>query len=65
MGTDASGSVFVTGYSPGVGSGNDFVTLKYSSSGVPLWTNRYNGPANGDDRAFRVVAANGSVFVAG
>ena len=120
VGIDANGNVFVTGYSPGIGSGNDYVTLKYSSSGVPLWTNRYNGPGNsidevrslvldnhgnvivtgysrrtanagsedfatiaysnngiplwtnryngpgnGDDRAFRVVAANGSVFVTG
>ena len=47
MAVDASGNVVVTGYS---GDGPDYVTIKYSSAGVPLWTNRYNGPGNGNDR---------------
>ena len=43
------GNVIVTG-----DSYRDFVTrdiaiIAYSNAGVPLWTNRYNGPANGDD----------------
>jgi hypothetical protein len=46
---DGSSNVIVTGYSPGVGSGYDYATIKYSSAGVSLWTNRYNGPGNGDD----------------
>jgi hypothetical protein len=25
--------------------------IKYSSAGLPLWTNRYNGPGNTDDYA--------------
>ena len=48
MAVDRAGNVFVTGESTGVGSGYDIATLKYSNAGVPLWTNRYNGPANGD-----------------
>jgi Beta-propeller repeat len=49
---DASNNVIVTGYSS---RGNppygipDSATIKYSSAGVPLWTNYYNGPGNGDD----------------
>ena len=63
---DGGGSVFVTGPSVGIGSGYDFATIKYSSAGVALWTNRYNGPGNGSDFPF-VMAADGAgnVIVAG
>jgi hypothetical protein len=56
---DGSNSVIVTGYSTGSGSGSDYATIKYSSAGEPLWTNRYNGPGNGYDVA-TAVAADGS-----
>ena len=56
---DGSNNVIVTGYSAGSGSGFDYATIKYSSAGVPLWTNRYNGPGNGDDTA-AAVAVDGS-----
>jgi len=63
---DASGDVFVTGSSTGAVSGLDYATIKYSATGVPLWTNRYNGPANGDDQATAMAAdSSGNVFVAG
>jgi len=56
---DGSNNVIVTGYSIGSDSGYDYVTIKYSSAGVPLWTNRYNGPGNSNDVAF-AVAVDGS-----
>src|SRR5437868_2180555 len=34
---DSAGNVYVTGYSPGNGSGNDIVTLKYDNNGNQLW----------------------------
>ncbi len=66
---DGSGNVYVTGQSAGAGSGYDYLTIAYSGAGTPLWTNRFNGPANGDDapagRRGLAVAADGSICVTG
>jgi hypothetical protein len=63
---DASGNVFVTGRSVGVAGGHDYATIKYSSTGAPLWTNRYSGPANYSDIANAVaVDGSGDVVVTG
>ena len=63
---DQSGNVFVTGYSVGIGSSSDYATIAYSGAGVALWTNRYNGPANGADSATSIAAdRDGNVFVTG
>jgi len=62
---DANGNVVVTGFSFG-SAGPDCVTIKYSSAGVPLWTNRYNGPANGSDQAVALAMdSSGNVVVTG
>ncbi|HEX5222141.1 MAG TPA: hypothetical protein VFZ59_21480, partial [Verrucomicrobiae bacterium] len=61
---DAGGNVFVTGRSYS-GSSDDYATVAYSSLGVPLWTNRYNGPGNGDDVAHAVAVSGTNVFVTG
>jgi len=62
---DALGNVYVTGWSDS-GIGDDYLTIKYSSAGVPLWTNRYNGPGNGNDVPSAVaVDASGNVYVTG
>jgi hypothetical protein len=52
---DSSNKVIVTGYSTGSGSVYDYATIKYSSAGIPLWTNRYNGPASNDDQPTAVA----------
>jgi uncharacterized delta-60 repeat protein len=41
-------NVLVTGKAHN-GTNNDYVTIKYNSSGVTQWTSQYNGPANGAD----------------
>ena len=46
---DSGGNVIVTGQSYRDFQTSDIVTVAYSNGGVPLWTNRYDGPANGDD----------------
>jgi uncharacterized delta-60 repeat protein len=56
LAVDSSNNVIVTGYSTNSASGADYVTIKYSSAGVPLWTNMYNGPGNGPDYAYVVAA---------
>lgn len=67
LAVDGSGNIFVTGASVAPGSVNyDFATIKYTSSGLPLWTNRYNGTGNSNDIAHAVaVDRQGSVFVSG
>jgi hypothetical protein len=64
---DASGNVIVTGQSTGTGGIDlDFATIAYSRSGVPLWTNRYNGPGNKSDNVSNLaVDASNNVYVVG
>jgi hypothetical protein len=64
---DNNGNVFVTGFSRGSGANMyDYVTIAYSGTGQPLWTNHYNGPANSSDQAKAVAVDNrGSIFVTG
>jgi hypothetical protein len=55
-----------TGWSTGTGGFYDFATIKYSSAGLPLWTNRYNGPGNKDDFANALAVDRGNnVIVTG
>jgi len=62
----SDGTVYVSGYSWGAGSFYDYLTLAYSSDGVPLWTNRFNGPGNGYDQAFAMaVDGSGNIYVTG
>ncbi|MDZ7292992.1 MAG: SBBP repeat-containing protein, partial [candidate division KSB1 bacterium] len=63
---DASGNVYVTGYSSGSPWGVDFVTIKYDASGSKIWEARYNGPGNGDDLAYALAVDDaGNVYVTG
>jgi len=63
---DASGNVYVTGYSYGSGTDYDYATIKYDTDGNKLWLARYNGPGSGDDRAQALALdASGNVYVTG
>jgi uncharacterized delta-60 repeat protein len=63
---DGSGNVCVTGRGAGAGTGYDYVTIKYSATGVELWSICYNGPGNDEDCATAIaVDRSGTFYVTG
>lgn len=63
---DGYGNAHVTGPSYSVGSGLDYVTIKYNSSGQLVWKAVYNGPANANDVPVAIgVDTSGNVYVVG
>jgi uncharacterized delta-60 repeat protein len=62
---DASGNVYVTGYSYGSGTYYDYATIKYNSKGQKRWVARYHGGV-GDDFSYALaVDSSGNVYVTG
>jgi exosome complex RNA-binding protein Rrp4 len=62
----SNGVVYVTGNATGTNGSSNYATIAYSSEGLPLWTNFYNGPGNMYDQVFCIaVGGNGNVYVAG
>ena len=63
---DNSGNIYVTGYSSGIGTSYDYLTIKYNSAGVQQWEQRYNGPGNSTDNATSIdLDALGNVYISG
>jgi hypothetical protein len=63
---DQAANVYVSGYSTGINSNNDIVTIKYGPNGNQVWLQRYNGPGNGNDAGNAIaVDNNGNVYVTG
>ena len=68
MVVDNNGNVYVTGQASSNGKGLDFVTKKYNSDGVELWSATYDFPNNnGDDIPYGICvnSSTGDVFVTG
>ena len=66
LAVDGSGNVYVTGGADGGTSSFDYATIKYSSAGVPLWTNLFNSVGNGSDYGMALaVDGSGNVYVSG
>ena len=63
---DASGNVYVSGYSKSATQGKNIVTIKYNSGGTQQWTKTYNGAASQDDEAYAIaIDASGNPVVCG
>ena len=63
---DGSGNVYVTGYSYGSGTDDDYATIKYYPDGDTAWVRRYNGPGDSTDYACGIaVDGSGNVYVTG
>jgi len=66
LAVDATGNVYVTGYSRSSGTSRDYATIKYNAAGAKEWEARYNRPENSDDIATALaVDATGNVYVTG
>src|SRR3990170_460006 len=62
---DGSGCVYVTGWSVGSGTGYDYATIKYYSSGDTAWVRRYDGQVYDDGALAIAVDGSGNVYVTG
>ncbi|HEX2605730.1 MAG TPA: SBBP repeat-containing protein [Flavisolibacter sp.] len=63
---DASGNVYITGYTIVDALAYDYMTIKYASDGTQLWMNTYNGAANSSDMSlFIALDPAGNVYITG
>jgi len=65
---DASGNIYVTGYSTGIGTAYDYVTIMYYPNGdvAPGWPATYDGEAHSTDNVYAMaVDDSGYVYVTG
>lgn len=63
---DAADNVYITGYGPNTGQGNDFLTIKYDPDGNLLWERYYDGAGGTSiDVALDIEVSGSSVCIAG
>lgn len=62
---DSIGNTYVTGFSYGFTSGEDFATIKYNNSGQIIWVKTYNNPTHNDQARKVAVTKSGLIYVAG
>jgi len=63
---DASGNVYITGYSTSSTLGKEIRTIKYNSSGTLQWNNVINSTGNNADQAYDMeIDASSNIYVVG
>ncbi len=62
---DGAGNIYVTGQSAGSGTGQDYATIKYNSTGDTLWVRRYDRSGGTEDARAIAVDTSGNVYVTG
>ncbi|MBS4015906.1 MAG: SBBP repeat-containing protein [Candidatus Latescibacteria bacterium] len=63
---DNVGNVYITGDSYGLDNTYDYVTIKYNTSGIEQWVQRYQGTGNGEDYVYGLgLDAQNNVYVTG
>lgn len=62
---DAEANVYVTGRSASYSTGWDAVTVKYDSSGNPLWVERFDLDSSYEEGSVVALSRQGMVYVAG
>lgn len=62
---DATGAIYVTGSSWGIGTEKDWATAKYSAAGESLWLMRFDGDAHSSDEAYALALGPDRVIVTG
>jgi len=62
---DVSGNVYVTGFSKGDNTSEDYLTIKYNSNGDTAWTRRYDFVGEYDQANSIFVDGTGNVYVTG
>jgi uncharacterized delta-60 repeat protein len=63
---DENANVYITGTSPGAGTNEDCVTIKYNPAGIEQWVARYDSPGHGYDSGSQLkLDSEGDVIVMG
>jgi hypothetical protein len=63
---DDAGNSYVTGRSTGSSANFDGVTIKYDSDGNEVWSDRYDGPGNGNDESAAITKdKHGYIYITG
>jgi uncharacterized delta-60 repeat protein len=66
LAVDASGNVYVCGYTTLANTTTDWLVIKYDNAGNQVWVVTHNGTNNGNDNATDIgLDATGNIFVTG